>query len=313
MSDTAPAGWYSDGTTPNHERFWDGTEWTDRFRPIAPQYTAAPVRPGGFRISLTQSLRGAGLLFRGYAENAVDEALSVEQRGGRKLYAWLIPVVVNVVLVGFWFIAFVASPVGILRETLGGVLGSIGGTFGGTLGGSFGGSLGGSLGGLINTSAMGGVLAAAFFVGLAIGIVFFAARALALVLTARARGGRIGFLDALVIVATAHSLTPVAWVLATVLLAIPGYTGLILFLVVQVFIGLPLLLLAENVIYLGAHRVTTFARPPLFANALFGGLSIAVVVTLATLIAWGLMMAALDSVVGGVSNGLIGGLGSLMG
>lgn len=312
MSGTTPAGWYSDGTTPNQERFWDGAQWSDQFRPVAPQYQPAPPRPGSLGISLKQSLRGASLLFRGYAENAIDEALTTEQRGGRKLVVWLAPVALNAILVGFWFIAFVASPVGILRETVSSALGSLGETFG-SLGGTLGGSLGGSLGGLINTSAMAGILAAAFFIGLAVGALFFVLRALAIVLTARARGGRVGFVDSLIIVGTAHSLTPVAWVLATVFLAIPGYTGLILFAIVQLFIGLPLLILAENAIYLGSHRATSFSRAPLFASALFGGLAIALVYTISTLIGWGLMMAALDAVVGGVPNGVLGGLSGLFG
>jgi len=47
MSDTgtggAPAGWYEDGVTAGQERFWDGTQWTDQFRPLAP--AAPPVPP----------------------------------------------------------------------------------------------------------------------------------------------------------------------------------------------------------------------------------------------------------------------------
>ncbi|OJX64132.1 MAG: hypothetical protein BGO95_02530 [Micrococcales bacterium 73-13] len=44
MSDAStggtPAGWYEDGVTAGQERYWDGTQWTDQFRPLAP---AAPV------------------------------------------------------------------------------------------------------------------------------------------------------------------------------------------------------------------------------------------------------------------------------
>lgn len=312
MSAAAPAGWYADGVTPGQERYWDGAQWTDRFRPIAPAFAPPPPRPGGALVSFKQILRGAGLMARGYAENAIDEARSLPQRGGVPLLAWLVPVAVNAILVGFWFIAFVASPVGLLREALTSALGGLGGLFGG-LGGSVGGSLGGSLGGLINTSAMAGVLAGAFFVGLALGAAFFAARACALVLTARVRGGRIGFADALVIVATAHSLSPVGLVLATAFLAIPGTTGLILFLIVTAVIGLPLLLLSEHAVAIGAGRATSFARPPVFANALYGGLAIAVVVLLAGLVGWGLMTAAMNAVAGGVGNGLLGGIGSLLG
>lgn len=46
MSDTgsgaAPAGWYEDGVTAGQERYWDGTQWTDQFRPLAPPPPPAP-------------------------------------------------------------------------------------------------------------------------------------------------------------------------------------------------------------------------------------------------------------------------------
>lgn len=53
MSDTsaggAPAGWYQDGVTAGQERYWDGTQWTDQFRPLpvpaAPPAPAAPAEP----------------------------------------------------------------------------------------------------------------------------------------------------------------------------------------------------------------------------------------------------------------------------
>ncbi|MBO9577990.1 MAG: DUF2510 domain-containing protein [Microbacteriaceae bacterium] len=45
MSSTTPAGWYQDGQTAGQERFWDGTRWTDQFRPLAPAAPAAPAVP----------------------------------------------------------------------------------------------------------------------------------------------------------------------------------------------------------------------------------------------------------------------------
>ncbi len=36
----APAGWYDDGQHPGQERYWDGAQWTEQFRPVA-----APVTP----------------------------------------------------------------------------------------------------------------------------------------------------------------------------------------------------------------------------------------------------------------------------
>jgi len=59
----APAGWYQDGQTAGQERWWDGTRWTDHFRPIggmppmplmAPPQTGMPPRGGSFwqRLSM---------------------------------------------------------------------------------------------------------------------------------------------------------------------------------------------------------------------------------------------------------------------
>lgn len=46
MSDVStggtPAGWYEDGVTAGQERYWDGTQWTDQFRPILPPAPPAP-------------------------------------------------------------------------------------------------------------------------------------------------------------------------------------------------------------------------------------------------------------------------------
>jgi len=39
----APAGWYEDGVTAGQERYWDGTQWTDQFRPIAAPAAPAPA------------------------------------------------------------------------------------------------------------------------------------------------------------------------------------------------------------------------------------------------------------------------------
>jgi hypothetical protein len=49
MSDTSaggtPAGWYEDGVTAGQERYWDGTQWTDQFRPLPGAVPAEPVAP----------------------------------------------------------------------------------------------------------------------------------------------------------------------------------------------------------------------------------------------------------------------------
>ena len=49
MSDTSaggtPAGWYEDGVTAGQERYWDGMQWTDQFRPLPGAAAAEPVAP----------------------------------------------------------------------------------------------------------------------------------------------------------------------------------------------------------------------------------------------------------------------------
>ena len=49
MSDTSaggtPAGWYEDGVTVGQERYWDGTQWTDQFRPLPGAVPPEPVMP----------------------------------------------------------------------------------------------------------------------------------------------------------------------------------------------------------------------------------------------------------------------------
>lgn len=44
----APAGWYPDSTAPGQERYWDGSTWTEQFRPSAP----APRRRTGLIVGL---------------------------------------------------------------------------------------------------------------------------------------------------------------------------------------------------------------------------------------------------------------------
>jgi len=295
MSGTTPAGWYQDGVNAGQERYWDGTRWTDQFRPLgapvppgAPQ--AAPAgRPSGFGTSARQVFRGARLLVAGQAETAVDEALGVEQRGGSRLWVWLIPVAVTAILVGFFSIAFAAAPVGIAKESLGG------------------------FGAAIPFSPHGGALTGAFFLGIAAAAVFFALRALALVLTARASGGRVAFLDALTVVATGYVLFPVGWVLATVFLAIPGSAGLTLALIVEVFLGVPLLLLAELSIHQGLPRATQLPKSPLFLGALFAGLALAIAWAVYLGVEYGVMMAGIQSSAAGMMNGFLGSLQGLGG
>lgn len=67
MSDTStggtPAGWYEDGVTAGQERYWDGTQWTDQFRPIAPPAPpaapAAPAEPAAPAYSATPAYSAA--------------------------------------------------------------------------------------------------------------------------------------------------------------------------------------------------------------------------------------------------------------
>ena len=37
MSNQAPPGWYPDPEDASHQRYWDGTTWTDHRTPAAPQ------------------------------------------------------------------------------------------------------------------------------------------------------------------------------------------------------------------------------------------------------------------------------------
>ncbi len=62
MSDTdgtaAPAGWYEDGQTAGHERYWDGTQWTDQFRPLAPN-AVAPETPAEIAVPVAAEFPAA--------------------------------------------------------------------------------------------------------------------------------------------------------------------------------------------------------------------------------------------------------------
>ena len=44
-STSTPAGWYADPDQPGHERYWDGSQWTEHSQPI-PAEGAAPAAPG---------------------------------------------------------------------------------------------------------------------------------------------------------------------------------------------------------------------------------------------------------------------------
>ncbi|MEL6981152.1 MAG: DUF2510 domain-containing protein, partial [Actinomycetota bacterium] len=46
---TPPAGWYSDPSNPNQQRWWDGVEWSASTRPLTdgPHPTGPPVAAGG--------------------------------------------------------------------------------------------------------------------------------------------------------------------------------------------------------------------------------------------------------------------------
>lgn len=39
---TTPAGWYPDTAAPGNERFWDGAQWTEQTRPVAPPTSTLP-------------------------------------------------------------------------------------------------------------------------------------------------------------------------------------------------------------------------------------------------------------------------------
>jgi hypothetical protein len=45
MNGTTPAGWYPDSQNPGQQRYWDGTQWTEHFAPIAsaPAPAAVPI------------------------------------------------------------------------------------------------------------------------------------------------------------------------------------------------------------------------------------------------------------------------------
>ncbi|MGF1431784.1 DUF2510 domain-containing protein, partial [Kitasatospora sp. LaBMicrA B282] len=52
MSNSTPPGWYPDpepvpGAEGAHERFWDGTAWSGRTRPLPPGAAVAPAGPAG--------------------------------------------------------------------------------------------------------------------------------------------------------------------------------------------------------------------------------------------------------------------------
>lgn len=44
---TTPAGWYPDNTQPGHERYWDGSQWTDQARAAAGSTSAPSAAPIG--------------------------------------------------------------------------------------------------------------------------------------------------------------------------------------------------------------------------------------------------------------------------
>jgi len=52
-----PAGWYEDGVTAGQERYWDGTQWTDQFRPLAPP--APPAAPAAAPEPVAPAAPGA--------------------------------------------------------------------------------------------------------------------------------------------------------------------------------------------------------------------------------------------------------------
>lgn len=67
-----PAGWHRDQQNPNQERYWDGTQWTDQYRPAVPvapqmpvQYVQAPVKKSHTARNVILGIIGVTVLFVG--------------------------------------------------------------------------------------------------------------------------------------------------------------------------------------------------------------------------------------------------------
>ncbi|HEX9683477.1 MAG TPA: DUF4190 domain-containing protein [Acidimicrobiales bacterium] len=60
---TTPAGWYADPTNPGMERWWDGQEWHERFRPAeGVGISGAPGVPGPAQGSSVNGLAIASMV-----------------------------------------------------------------------------------------------------------------------------------------------------------------------------------------------------------------------------------------------------------
>ncbi len=96
---TTPAGWYDDGQTPGHERYWDGAQWTQQFRPLAP---AVPVPASPMLAPVAPPAPG-------YAPAPAYAQLGSAPGPKRKvsIWAWLAPLIVVLLAgigVGVWLL-----------------------------------------------------------------------------------------------------------------------------------------------------------------------------------------------------------------
>ena len=167
---------------------------------------------------------------------------------------------------------------------------------------------------IFDASSAGGVLAGAFFVGLGLGLVYFALRALGVVLSARLGGGRIGYLEALGVVGTAHLLTPYPIAIAALFCLIPGSYGGGIAIIVLAVGGIGAIVAAEAAIGIRTRDVTGTGGA-VIRGAAFGGASLLIVAVLTYWFGSLLATAGFQTVFGGLVNtlGALSGLGSLGG
>lgn len=72
-----PAGWYSDPQDPESLRFWDGSQWTDQTRPMAPE-PAAPQAPADAVAEEPLVVESVAVAPVDTAEDDVSESVAVE-------------------------------------------------------------------------------------------------------------------------------------------------------------------------------------------------------------------------------------------
>jgi len=288
LSESAPAGWYQDGQTAGHERYWDGAQWTDRFRPLHGE----PSAPG----PLARYWRATIALLRGDAAGAGEAA------GRSALAAWIIPLALASIVFAFLLLGLLGWALGLPGAILRQYLGSISPYRADAPG------MGGSdavIASMFDPGAAGGVLAGAFFVGLGLAAACFALRALGVVLAARLRGTRVGYREALAVVGTAHLLTPYPLALAALFWLIPGTYGLVAA-VIAVVGGIAAIVVAETAIAVRTREPGTGTGGAVIGGAVFGGASLIVVGVLAYWFVSLLAAAGYQASLGGLMLGMVG-------